>query len=228
MIYQLTRTIVADPPWPYNDRIDSVNGTRGAANHYDTETLSLADFRVMLPRVCEEAGVRVADDGAHLYLWVTNAFMEEGHALARAWGFKPKTIATWIKGRLVVDEHKFGGAPGKPTARPEVKETTAIQHHGRMTPRLIQQIGQGHYLSNSTEHLIFAVRGRLAVKVRGIPTAFVAPRTPNHSEKPPEAYAMIERLSPGGYLEIFARHTRPGWKAWGNEVGKLDRKGAEV
>jgi N6-adenosine-specific RNA methylase IME4 len=39
----------------------------------------------------------VCDDAAHLYLWTTNAFMYEAHDVARAWGFKPKTICTWGK-----------------------------------------------------------------------------------------------------------------------------------
>jgi len=39
----------------------------------------------------------LCDDNAHLYLWTTNAFMEEAHQVARAWGFKPKTIITWGK-----------------------------------------------------------------------------------------------------------------------------------
>jgi N6-adenosine-specific RNA methylase IME4 len=34
---------------------------------------------------------------AHLYLWTTNSFMEEAYAVARAWGFKPKTVLTWVK-----------------------------------------------------------------------------------------------------------------------------------
>lgn len=238
MIYQHTRTIVADPPWPYNDAINAGKGIRGAATQY--ETMTVEAICSMFPRVCEEAGVRVDDAGAHLYLWTTNAFLEEGHRVCRAWGFKPKTVITWIKGRLVIDEHKMTGTAGKPTERPELKETTAIQHHGRLVPRLVQQIGQGHYLANSTEHLILAVRGKLRTRRRGVPTAFLAPRprkdsatrvtkkgaavsVNSHSEKPAEAYALIESLSPGGYLEICARHTRPGWRAWGNEIGKLDR-----
>ena len=43
-----------------------------------------------------EMSVPVEDD-AHLYLWTTNAFMVEAHALAEAWGFVQKTIITWTK-----------------------------------------------------------------------------------------------------------------------------------
>ena len=43
-----------------------------------------------------------------------------------------------------------------------------------------------------------------------------------HSEKPPEIYAMIERCSPGPYLEMFARtkhkSDRGDWYCWGDEV----------
>jgi N6-adenosine-specific RNA methylase IME4 len=38
-----------------------------------------------------------AADNAHLYLWTTNAFMDEAYDVARAWGFTPKTIGTWVK-----------------------------------------------------------------------------------------------------------------------------------
>ena len=41
-----------------------------------------------------------------------------------------------------------------------------------------------------------------------------------HSRKPEELYDVIERCSAGPYLELFARHGRPGWSQWGNEVGE--------
>jgi hypothetical protein len=39
------------------------------------------------------------------------------------------------------------------------------------------------------------------------------------TSRKPELYGIIERCSPGPYLELFARHARPGWDHWGNEVG---------
>jgi hypothetical protein len=35
-------------------------------------------------------------------------------------------------------------------------------------------------------------------------------------------------VSPGPHLECFARHTRQGWEAWGNEVGRLDADSSDV
>jgi hypothetical protein len=42
-------------------------------------------------------------------------------------------------------------------------------------------------------------------------------RKREHSRKPDEQYALIESCSPGPYLEMFARHKRPGWMVWGDE-----------
>ena len=40
----------------------------------------------------------------------------------------------------------------------------------------------------------------------------------DHSHKPEEQYAVIERVSSGPYLELFARRRQPGWAAWGNQI----------
>ena len=39
-----------------------------------------------------------------------------------------------------------------------------------------------------------------------------------HSEKPDEFFALVERCSPGPYLEMFSRKPRAGWHVFGNEV----------
>lgn len=79
------------------------------------------------------------------------------------------------------------------------------------------RLGLGNYLRNSTEHLLFATRGHAPVQFRAQPTWINAPVT-HHSAKPHEQYALIERISPGPYLELFARRRQPGWDAWGNEI----------
>lgn len=47
-----------------------------------------------------------------------------------------------------------------------------------------------------------------------------------HSRKPDEVVARIQRFADGPYLELFARESRPGWTSWGNEIGKFDREAA--
>jgi N6-adenosine-specific RNA methylase IME4 len=44
-----------------------------------------------------------------------------------------------------------------------------------------------------------------------------------HSRKPDEAYALIERIMPGKrYADIFSRQSRPGWSNWGDQSTKFD------
>jgi N6-adenosine-specific RNA methylase IME4 len=45
----------------------------------------------------------------------------------------------------------------------------------------------------------------------------MAPRL-KHSQKPELFRQLIEQVSPGPYLELFARRDVPGWTVWGNEV----------
>jgi len=49
---------------------------------------------------------------------------------------------------------------------------------------------------------------------------FLATCKREHSRKPEELYTIIEACSYGPYLELFVRHRRPNWDAWGNEVGE--------
>jgi N6-adenosine-specific RNA methylase IME4 len=79
------------------------------------------------------------------------------------------------------------------------------------------RFGLGAYLRNQTEHLLLGVRGKAPMQFHGQGTWFYAPLQ-EHSHKPEEQYAIIERCSPGPYLELFARRKRLGWSVWGNEV----------
>ncbi|MEW1737579.1 MT-A70 family methyltransferase, partial [Nocardia beijingensis] len=79
------------------------------------------------------------------------------------------------------------------------------------------RLGLGQYLRNMTEHLLYGTRGRVKVNFRGQPTWMFAVQQ-EHSRKPEEMYAVIERISSGPYLELFARRPWPGWHAWGNEI----------
>ena len=47
---------------------------------------------------------------------------------------------------------------------------------------------------------------------------YLAARKREHSRKPDEQYALIEACSPGPFIELFARGTRPRWTTWGNQA----------
>jgi len=79
--------------------------------------------------------------------------------------------------------------------------------------------GLGNYFRGQTEHVLFGVRGSQGLKRKDAGTVFSAARGPNgHSSKPPEFLEFVESCSPGPYLEMFARSSRPGWTAWGADA----------
>lgn len=66
------RTILADPPWDIGQR-----SKWGAISHYDVMTV---DHIKQMPIA------DLAEDNAHLYLWVTNGAIREGIDAVSAWG----------------------------------------------------------------------------------------------------------------------------------------------
>jgi N6-adenosine-specific RNA methylase IME4 len=80
--------------------------------------------------------------------------------------------------------------------------------------------GVGFYFRNVTELILFGIRGKNA---RTLPPGrsqvnFISTRKREHSRKPDEQYDLIERCSPGPFLELFARGERKGWTVWGNQA----------
>ena len=81
-------------------------------------------------------------------------------------------------------------------------------------------LGGRYQLRNATEQLLFCTRGKAPLGSRSQPTWFNAPVT-EHSRKPAEQFAIIERVSPGPYLELFARRrpeSNQPWAVWGDQV----------
>jgi N6-adenosine-specific RNA methylase IME4 len=84
--------------------------------------------------------------------------------------------------------------------------------------------GLGGAYGIATEFVLFARRGSLPAVSRVGRNWFDWKRPyddrgkPRHSAKPPEFYAMVEQVSPGPYLEMFARDFRLGWDSWGDEA----------
>lgn len=80
--------------------------------------------------------------------------------------------------------------------------------------------GVGFYFRNVTELLLFGTRGNFRTLAPGRrQTNIIVSQKRRHSHKPDEQYEIIETCSEGPFLELFARHLRPGWHVWGNEVG---------
>jgi N6-adenosine-specific RNA methylase IME4 len=79
--------------------------------------------------------------------------------------------------------------------------------------------GIGFYFRNTTEIVLFGVRGQLRTLTPGrTQVNIIKTQKREHSRKPDELYAIIEACSPGPFLELFARGQRVNWDQWGNEV----------
>ena len=171
-------TILADPPWQFQNRTGKVAPEHKRLARYGT--MSLEDI-LALP-VSE-----IADEPGHLYLWVPNALLPLGLRVLDAWGFQYKSNIVWHKVR------KDGGPDGR---------------------------GVGFYFRNTTELVLFGVRGKNA---RTLPPGrsqvnILRTMKREHSRKPDEMYDVVESCSSGPYLELFARGTRPCWTGWGNQA----------
>jgi N6-adenosine-specific RNA methylase IME4 len=91
-------TILADPPWQFQNRTGKMAPEHKRLSRYGT--MGLSDI----------AGLPVADFAqtpAHLYLWVPNALLVEGLQVLAAWGFRYKSNLVWHKVR------KDGGPDGR-------------------------------------------------------------------------------------------------------------------
>src|SRR5690606_16146909 len=81
-------TVLADPPWQFQNRTGKVAPEHRRLSRY--ETMRLEEIK-LLPVS------RVVAETAHLYLWVPNALLPEGIAVLQAWGFTYKTNLVWHK-----------------------------------------------------------------------------------------------------------------------------------
>jgi N6-adenosine-specific RNA methylase IME4 len=92
------RTILADPPWRFDNRTGKVAPEHRRLSRYETMTFD---------DICALPVEGLAAEAAHLYLWVPNALLPEGLRVLEAWGFRYKSNLIWHKVR------KDGGSDGR-------------------------------------------------------------------------------------------------------------------
>lgn len=80
------------------------------------------------------------------------------------------------------------------------------------------QMGIGNYWRNSHEFLLTAIRGNAKRFNDHSLKSWGQFDRGAHSAKPEQIRQMIEKASPGPYLEMFGRRTAPGWVVWGNQI----------
>ena len=72
-------------------------------------------------------------------------------------------------------------------------------------------LGMGFYFRGDTEHVLFATRGSSPIAAANRRRNWFHAQRTRHSVKPDAFYDLVEQVSPGPYLEIFARRARFGW-----------------
>jgi N6-adenosine-specific RNA methylase IME4 len=91
-------TILADPPWQFQNRTGKMAPEHRRLLRYPT---------MELEEICELPIRDMASAKSHLYLWVPNALLAEGLEVMRRWGFTYKCNLVWYKIR------KDGGPDGR-------------------------------------------------------------------------------------------------------------------
>jgi N6-adenosine-specific RNA methylase IME4 len=91
-------TILADPPWQFQNKTGKVAPEHRRLSRYGTMTVE---------KISHLPVGDLAMDVSHLYLWVPNAMLPEGLAVMAAWGFRYKSNIVWHKIR------KDGGPDGR-------------------------------------------------------------------------------------------------------------------
>ncbi|MGY6709737.1 MAG: MT-A70 family methyltransferase [Rhizobiaceae bacterium] len=152
-----------------------------------------------LDALCQMPVDRIAAADAVLFIWVVQPMLPQALRLIDAWGFTYKTVAfCWVKlkGRSEQDRLFY--------AAEDVR------------------LGMGYHTRAGMEQCWLATRGHGYDRFsrREAQVCFEGMR--EHSRKPDQIAESIASLTGNvPRLELFARTRRPGWHAWGNEIGKF-------
>lgn len=219
------RVLSADPPWQPGDNLPGKG--RGASKKY--LTMPTREIRALpLPPLHKDA---------ILFLWRISCMVPDAMEVVDTWGherwcpkhFTQRDVQTHGDMRMWADK----GCPCKKGFTPKGDWCwNKLTKHGK------PWFAMGHYSRASKEILIVATRGKFSVDDNNFRDAFSAKvpwyeegdQIPDghevgdyiHSAKPPEFYALVEKLAGGGpYAELFGRKRRPGWFVAGNDLPAL-------
>jgi N6-adenosine-specific RNA methylase IME4 len=259
------RTIVADPPWPYDEKnAHWVERDDGALLPY--QSMSVNDIAALPVKGWSDN----RNEDAHLYLWTTSRYLRDAFDIVKEWGFHYAATLVWCKpsrgfsvGGLFQNNVEFVLFARRPrvVSRPEVLKLTAAlgdlaDAAGISRRDLDEHMGTndmgGWWLSrreyrcacptdeqwrrirdfipnaHALDGLVADINAKKGTNVEHTPQGsttrwFEWPRG-EHSAKPDAFLDLVEQVSPGPYLEMFARRARFGWGYWGDEsLGTAER-----
>jgi len=191
------RTIVADPPWQQRNSPKSKDvpkDTPGARVLPNGRVVVVKSQPLPYPTMSVEdiCALPVPDlyhpEGVNVFLWTTNIRMGDALRVLEAWRIPP----TW----------------GTCCSQILVWKKLNPSHFA----------GVGSFAPMDVEFVLVGRRGSAPFSGRAASSVFEARRSDTNSRKPDVFLDMVEQISPGPYLELFARRQRLGWDTWGNEA----------
>jgi N6-adenosine-specific RNA methylase IME4 len=198
--------IYLDPPWKYNSRANHKTRFRGGAcGHYPLMTMAeIAALPIN----------RLAARDCAILMWCTFPYLSEQIKLFDHWGFRYRTqFLTWIK----LNPKGYDQPKDAPNYAPGKQYTL-------YTDGLFHSVffGTGYYAKSNPEVCLMGMRGQVPTISDAVSSVIMAPRR-EHSRKPDEAYSRIEGVfGDVPRIELFARHTQPGWSVAGNGIDGRD------
>ena len=187
---------------------------RGAQRHYELAG-KLGDVTPIY-RIIRDSGAFAPADNAHVWIWYTDNFLPDAMTLGTMLGLTYKRTYQWFKTDVDLS--------------PDLEENERLW--SAMDPAEADahlRMGIGQYARGCHEGMLLFIRGQgqdpsVWTGDRSVRSAFHAPHPRDesgkiiHSRKPPRSYEVIERVSRGPRMELFARVARPGWNVWGAEA----------
>lgn len=219
------RVIVADPPWPFADKLKMSDVARGAEANYNVMTVK--DI-INLPMQ-----QFIDPKGSILALWVPSSLLQEGLDTMKAWGFAHKQTYVWVKTKkdplqnirkVFLDIFKiFDPFKEKMTPRKFLqsmnKSIVSISSVSRLGEMLA--FGMGRLFRQTHEICLIGVsKGGIYkhLKNKSQRSVSFAPNL-RHSAKPEDLQDSLDIMFPNGNkLELFARRLRKDWVCLGDEI----------
>lgn len=228
---QQFKVIVADPPWPFSDKLKMSEVARGAEANYDVMTIK--DIK-------ELPMSKFADpDGCILALWVPSSLLQEGLDTMKAWGFEHKQTYIWVKIKknpladisktfftFFLKGKKKLSEIGEKGWKQYLNSSTEVLNiinpeKGKDFVNNMLAFGMGRLFRQTHEIALIGISNKKIYKSLQNKSQRSVSFAPNlrHSAKPDDLQTSLEQMFPKGKkLELFARRHLKGWTCLGNEI----------
>lgn len=204
------QVIVADPPWPFSDKLTMSKTKRGAESQYGV--LSVQDIKEL--KVTE-----LAASNSVLALWCPSSLLREGLDTMESWGFNFKQTHIWVKVKQkpLLELHNSVRQFILNNSCSFIEPIYGLINGFNLNSVL--SFGMGRLFRQTHEVVLIGVRGSIYKELQNKSqrSVHLSPAL-KHSAKPELLQDYLEKMFPNGKkLELFARRDRANWVCVGDE-----------